>query len=51
MDTNNNNHHLLDVYYVPITVLGTIYVLFKPHDYVRLVLLLWPFGPLEHQSL
>lgn len=50
MDTNNNDH-LLDVYYVPITVLGTLHVLFKPHDYMRLVLLIWPFGTLEHQSL
>lgn len=50
MDTYNNIH-LLDVYYMPITVLGTIHVLFKPHDYVRLVLLLWLFGTLEHQGL
>lgn len=52
----NNNKHLLDAYYVPVTGMSatrcyTRVTSFKPPDYMRLVLLLWPFGTLGHQGL
>lgn len=47
------NKYLLDAYYVSVTVLSAIHVLFKTLDCMKLVsiLFLWPFGTLGHQDL